>query len=290
MKGAVVNKTKSTFSSSSLTDDNMFVFDPEVGGVTSVFTRAGNGLVPAPNGSGAIKYLREDGTWVTPPDTNTVYTHPTGDGNKHVTMNGTTNGGRVLTASTIAGVYNWEIPSLYNHPSKAWANKTTLANAEVISNFTIDSLGHPTNWSTRTLTPANIGAEPSFSKLPAFNRNFAGSGVATTVARSDHNHNKPIQTFSDSNINMGFSNNAINRDSWNNFTGVNITIQLSSWLVGQEAEGSYTGSDKLTIQGISGTTLLVPDGLLPQIPPNGVFGVKFISATVGVLFGTLIPV
>jgi len=38
MKGAIVNKTKSTFSSSPLTDDNMFVFDPEVGGVTSVFT------------------------------------------------------------------------------------------------------------------------------------------------------------------------------------------------------------------------------------------------------------
>ena len=38
MKGAVVNKTKSTFSSSPLTDDNMFVFDPEVGGVASVFT------------------------------------------------------------------------------------------------------------------------------------------------------------------------------------------------------------------------------------------------------------
>ena len=73
MKGAVVNKTKSTFSSSPLTDNNMFVFDPEVGGVTSVFTRTVNGLVPAPNGSGAIKYLREDGTWVTPPDTDTVY-------------------------------------------------------------------------------------------------------------------------------------------------------------------------------------------------------------------------
>ena len=117
MKGAIVNKTKSTFSSSPLTDDNMFVFDPEVGGVTSVFTRAENGLVPAPNGSGAIKYLREDGTWVTPPDTNTVYTHPTGDGSKHVTMNGTTNGGKVLTASAIAGVYSWEIPSLYTHPT-----------------------------------------------------------------------------------------------------------------------------------------------------------------------------
>ena len=118
MKGAVVNKTKSTFSSSPLTDSNMFVFDPEVGGVTSVFTRTENGLVPAPNGSGAIKYLREDGTWVTPPDTDTTYTHP----------------------------------------PKTWVDKTSLANAEVISNLTIDNLGHPTGWSTRTLTPANIGA------------------------------------------------------------------------------------------------------------------------------------
>ena len=31
--------------------------------------------------------------------------------------------------------------------------------------------------------------EPAFSKNSAFNKNFAGTGSATTVGRSDHNHN-----------------------------------------------------------------------------------------------------
>jgi len=35
------------------------------------------------------------------------YVHPTGDGNKHVPANGTTNGGRFLKASATAGSYSW---------------------------------------------------------------------------------------------------------------------------------------------------------------------------------------
>lgn len=50
------------------------------------------------------------------------------------------------------------------HPAKTWVDKTTLSSAVVISNLTIDSLGHPTDWVTRNLTPADIGAESAFSK------------------------------------------------------------------------------------------------------------------------------
>lgn len=39
----------------------------------SNFTRSVAGLTPAPGGSSTSRYLREDGTWVTPPDTNTTY-------------------------------------------------------------------------------------------------------------------------------------------------------------------------------------------------------------------------
>ena len=54
-----------------------------------VFTRSANGLVPAaPTGTGTTKYLREDGTWVIPPDTDTVYVHPTTAGNKHIPAGG----------------------------------------------------------------------------------------------------------------------------------------------------------------------------------------------------------
>ncbi|MCF6331052.1 MAG: hypothetical protein L3I99_05835, partial [Sulfurimonas sp.] len=36
------------------------------------------------------------------------YSHPSGDGNLHVPSNGTTNNGKVLTASSVAGVSTWE--------------------------------------------------------------------------------------------------------------------------------------------------------------------------------------
>jgi hypothetical protein len=65
----------------------------------------------------------------------------------------------------------------YVHPSKAWVNKTTLSGATVISNLTIDSLGHPTNWSTRNLTASNIGAEPTLTK-----GNLTASGAISISA------------------------------------------------------------------------------------------------------------
>jgi hypothetical protein len=53
-------------------------------------------------------FLRGDNTWVVPTDTDTVYTHPTGDGNLHVPANSTTNNGKYLQASATAGTYTWE--------------------------------------------------------------------------------------------------------------------------------------------------------------------------------------
>ena len=40
-------------------------------------------------------------------DANTVYTHPTSDGNKHIPANGTSNGGKYLKATATAGSYEW---------------------------------------------------------------------------------------------------------------------------------------------------------------------------------------
>lgn len=50
-------------------------------------SNAKSGLVPAPSTtSGTTKYLCEDGNWKVPPDT--VYTHPTTSGNKHIPSGG----------------------------------------------------------------------------------------------------------------------------------------------------------------------------------------------------------
>lgn len=43
-------------------------------------------------------------------DTDTVYTHPTTDGNIHLPANGTLNAGKVPTATAVAGVYTLETP------------------------------------------------------------------------------------------------------------------------------------------------------------------------------------
>ena len=61
------------------------------GGATS--SAAGSaGFVPAPAAGNQSKYLRGDGTWATPP--NTVYTHPTSPGNKHIPSGGSS--GQIL--------------------------------------------------------------------------------------------------------------------------------------------------------------------------------------------------
>lgn len=42
-----------------------------------LFNRSTKGLVPQPGGSGTTRYLREDGSWATPPNTNTTYSSMT---------------------------------------------------------------------------------------------------------------------------------------------------------------------------------------------------------------------
>jgi len=55
-------------------------------------------------------------------------------------------------------------------------DKSSLAGAFVISNLTIDSLGHPTNWTTRQLTVSDIGAEAAFNK----GNILEGAGISIT--------------------------------------------------------------------------------------------------------------
>lgn len=70
--------------------------------IIPAFTDVASGLVPA-SGGGSGNYLRADGAWATPP--NTVYTHPTTDGNKHLPAGGTT--GQFVKYAGTAGTGAW---------------------------------------------------------------------------------------------------------------------------------------------------------------------------------------
>lgn len=63
-----------------------------------------SGLVIAPAKGASNRYLRSDGTWQVPPDTNTVYSHPTTSGNKHIPSGGSS--GQILRWSS-DGTASW---------------------------------------------------------------------------------------------------------------------------------------------------------------------------------------
>ena len=76
-------------------------------------TGAAAGLVPAPSTTaGTTKYLREDGSWEVPPDTQ--YVHPTTAGNKHIPSGGES--GKILKWSA-DGTATWETEYSYTHPT-----------------------------------------------------------------------------------------------------------------------------------------------------------------------------
>ena len=84
----------------------------------SVFTDLVDGLVPNPGEDGDTKFLRQDGTWVVPTDTNTVYSHPS------------------ITATA-------------NTSTASPAHGGTF---DVLDSVTVNSEGHVTAYNTKTVT------------------------------------------------------------------------------------------------------------------------------------------
>ena len=90
--------------------------------------------------------------------TDTVYTHPTGDGNKHIPANGTTNNGKYLKATGTAGSYQW---------------------GNITKNDVVNALGY---------TPGTSSAEPlsySLSKSGSEIILTSSNGNTTSVTDSD---------------------------------------------------------------------------------------------------------
>lgn len=104
----------------------------------SNFVKSGSnakaGLVPAPpTTAGTTKYLREDGSWVVPPDNNTVYTHPTSSGNKHIPSGGSS--GQILRWSA-DGTAAWgaDNNTTYNAATQSANGLMTAADKKKLDN------------------------------------------------------------------------------------------------------------------------------------------------------------
>ena len=87
------------------------------------------GLAPAPAKGAATRYLRSDGSWQTPPDTNTVYTHPTAPGNRHIPAGGAS--GQILRWSA-DGTAVWGADSNTTYGPMAGATGSAAGKAGLV--------------------------------------------------------------------------------------------------------------------------------------------------------------
>lgn len=150
----------------------------------SVFTKSGTsaaaGLVPTPpTTAGATKYLREDGTWAVPPntDTNTTYTAGTG-----LTLTSTTFS--LSTSGATAGTYG---PTA----NVSGANGNTIK----VPKITVDAYGRVTSVSeytytsvdtnTDTNTTYSAGTGLSLSTSNAFSLSASGATAGTYGATAN---------------------------------------------------------------------------------------------------------
>ena len=116
-------------------------------------TNAASGLVPAPSTTaGTTKYLREDGTWAVPPDNDTVYTHPTTSGNKHIPSGGSS--GQILKWSA-DGTATWAAEYSYTHPTTA-GNKH-IPSGGATGNILVYSAAGTAAWGTNAPTATSAG-------------------------------------------------------------------------------------------------------------------------------------
>jgi hypothetical protein len=115
-------------------------------------------------------------------------------------------------------------------------NDVTTTGANIISEITTNSTGHIDNIITRSLTPSDIGAEPSFTKSSAFNKDFGTT--SDTVAEGNHTHDDLY--YRESELNPGTSS-GLATDVTNVTWGTTGTQDLSGVLI-NDAGGTTTSN------------------------------------------------
>lgn len=115
----------------------------------SVVSTSADGLAPKRDGS-TSKYLRADGTWATPPDSNTVTTVETSGSGNAITSISATNG---KVTATKGSTFLTAHPKITKSPDDATAvNPPATGSFTVIDSITRDGNGHVTKINTKTVT------------------------------------------------------------------------------------------------------------------------------------------
>jgi hypothetical protein len=155
-------------------------------GATTIQTGAVDiAMLSATGTASGTTFLRGDNTWVTPTDTDTVYTHPSGDGNLHVPVTSTSNNGKFLKAGSTAGSLSWDdvdaLPSQTGHTGKYLGTDGSSA--------TWNTLDTDANTTTKGLYEMSNTISSNYSITSGNNALTAGpitinSGISVTIPSS----------------------------------------------------------------------------------------------------------
>ena len=130
-------------------------------------------------------------------DTDTVYAHPTGDGNVHIPASGTTNNGKFLMATGTAGTYSWGVPTDTN----TWvANALSTAGyvaAPVAGNaghvWKCDASGNP-GWRVDTDTVYSHPIRDGIFHVPANGTGNSGKFLMASATAGTYSWGTPTDT------------------------------------------------------------------------------------------------
>lgn len=196
--------------------------------------------------------------------TDTIYTHPTSDGNLHVPATGTSNSGKVLTAGSTAGSLSWSSDTDNYADALSWNTSTgvlTVGRTGSLANLTIDLDGR------YSLTDNNsyVNSATFSSASGDFVLGFGGSGSLGNITTNLDGRYHPIDSTSTPSVtfkeniqdivgSMVTSNTetgiAVSYDDATGSTGtgkLNFTISNATTSV----DGSMSSSDKAKLDGVA---------------------------------------
>lgn len=228
-------------------------------------TGAKAGLVPSPGTTeGTTKYLREDGTWQVPPDTNTdthwtshLYAGVSGTAANASTTNGNTTlvladnstvranikvkgSGATTVTSDASGnitISSTDTDTQYSHPSytartgKPTANLTpAFGDAITISQIKSDASGHVTGATDRTITiPSTAASDTAAGLVTTGAQTWKGSKTLTG------NSQKWEVTNGTYTVSLQIGSGGTNRGLWDN--------TLNKWMLYADASAVHLNGD-----------------------------------------------
>ena len=228
------------------------------------FTRTVSGLVPNPGGATTNRYLREDGTWVIPPDTDTTYTlvglggQPQLNGTGFVKANGTTisydNSTYYLASNpagyiTSASIGNGTLT--LNVSGNGLSGSTSFtANQSGNSTFTVTS-NATTSATANTLVYRDSGAD-------IYTRYFFGSYINTSdndessitrfIIKNGDNYHRSATTTVAANIIRGVASGTWTIDITGSATAANY-LTSSNYTNQRGSNGSWNADFQATPAG-----------------------------------------